>query len=71
MSANDNVPEDIMFSVGYLSTGGLGEVVLVADAAYRAKQPRVQSTPDMILALCILAQEAIDARKTALENPDA
>jgi len=68
--ANDNLPEDIAFSVDYLATGGLGEVVMITDQAYRAKQPRVQSTPDMILALCILAQEAIDARaeRKALEE---
>jgi hypothetical protein len=60
--ANDNLPKDIAFVIDYLRTGGLGEVVMITDAAYRAKQPKVQSDPDMILALCILAQEGIDAR---------
>jgi hypothetical protein len=61
--ANDNLPEDIAFSLEYLATGGLGEVVMATDAAYRTKEPRITSTPDLILALCILAQEALDRRR--------
>lgn len=59
--ANDNLPEDIAFSLSYLKTGGLGEVVMATDAAYQAKMPKVQSSPDLILALCILAAQALEA----------
>ena len=64
--ANDNLPEDIRFALSYLATGGLGEVIAISYAAISAGQPKVQSDPDMILALCILAQEGLDAR-TALQ----
>lgn len=69
--ANDNLPADITRAIDYLSTGGMGEVVGITDAAYRAKQPRIQSTPDLVLALCILAQETLAARGTAGEMREA
>lgn len=38
--ANDNLPEDIAFSLEYLATGGLGEVVGAADAAATENSPQ-------------------------------
>jgi hypothetical protein len=46
----------------YLLTGGLGEVVGLTDMAIQFGKRKVQSDSDMMMALCIIAQEAIDAR---------
>ncbi|GHA15510.1 hypothetical protein GCM10007989_07860 [Devosia pacifica] len=66
--ANDNLPEDIRSAMDYLSTGGLGEVYGITDMAYRAGQPKVQCDADMMLAICMLASEALDARRAALSQ---
>lgn len=60
--ANDNLPSDIREAMHYLATGGMGEVIGCADAAYHSGFQKVQSDADMMLALCILATEALDAR---------
>lgn len=65
--ANDNLPDDIASAIEYLATGGLGEVVGITHTAYLSSQPRVQSTPDLVLALCTLAQEALDVRESSAE----
>lgn len=47
----------------YLETGGLGEVVGLTDMAAKYKQAKAQMDTDMAMALCMLADEAIKARK--------
>ena len=47
----------------YLETGGLGEVMGLADMAARAGHPKVQMDTDMAIALCQLADEALKRRK--------
>ncbi len=59
------LPTDIAGAMSYLETGGLGEVVMMTDAAYHSGLPSVSSSPDMVLAMCILAQEAVEARHAA------
>lgn len=53
----------VMDSEKYLTEGGLGEVIGLADAAKQMGQPKVQMDTDMALALCWLAAEAVTARK--------
>jgi hypothetical protein len=43
----------------YLKTGGLGEVIGLADIAVLMNQPKVQMDTDMALALCQLANETL------------
>lgn len=52
---------DIQAALDYLANGGLGEVVGITDMAMNAGFPKVQSDPDMIMALCMLASKAIEA----------
>jgi len=59
-----NIPEDIRFSLEYLKSGGLAEVLWFTESAYRARQPKVQSDTDLVMALIILAQRGIDAEPT-------
>ena len=47
----------------YLSTGGLGEVIGLTDIARQNLQQKVQVDTDMAMALCLLADEALKARK--------
>lgn len=47
----------------YLETGGLGEVMGFASVALDAGQPKVQMDTDMAIALCMLADEALKARR--------
>jgi len=47
----------------YLETGGLGEVMGLASASMGAGMPKVQMDTDMAIALCILADEALKARR--------
>jgi hypothetical protein len=42
----------------YLETGGLGEVIGLADITYRYGGEKVQMDTDMALALCFMAVEA-------------
>ncbi len=44
---------------GYLSTGGLPEVLALADAARRGGAPKVQLDTEMALVLCRLAEEGL------------
>lgn len=46
----------------YLLTGGLGEVMGLADMARNMNQPKVQMDTDMALALCTLAAESVKRR---------
>lgn len=47
----------------YLATGGLGEVIGLTDMAREMSEPKVQMNTDMAMALCLLADEALKARK--------
>lgn len=60
---NDNLPSDIAFSLEYLKTGGLGEVIGFADLAYEMKDPKVQMDTSMAVALCVLAAAALSPEK--------
>lgn len=44
----------------YLREGGLGEVVGLTYAALEAGSKKVTSDADMVIALCRIAQDAID-----------
>lgn len=57
--------EDIAEVQSYLETGGLGEVMGLASLARDMSQTKVQMDTDMAIALCLLADEAIKARKAA------
>ena len=61
--ANDNLPQGVRDSLEYLATGGLGEVIGFTSIALHHGQPKVQSDTDMAMALCLLASEALEARK--------
>lgn len=47
----------------YLATGGIGEVIGLTSVAIGMGQPKVQMDADMAMALCILANEALNKRK--------
>lgn len=47
----------------YLETGGLGEVIGLTQAAILMNQPKVQMDADMAMALCLLANEALERRR--------
>lgn len=57
----------------YLLTGGLGEVIGLADMARNMNWPKVQMNTDMAMALCTLAgrghQEALCALTPTPEAP--
>ncbi len=59
---------DFDFAMKYLETGGLGEVVGIADMARQMDLPKVVCATDTAMALCVLAQEGLDARKKAKVN---
>lgn len=46
----------------YLETGGLGEVAGLAEISRGMGAPKVQMDTDMAIALCMLAQEALNRR---------
>lgn len=54
--------EKIAESKTYLETGGLGEVMGLATAAMRFELPKVEMDSQMAVALCLLAQEALNHR---------
>lgn len=54
---------DIETCLKYLETGGLGEVIGFTSISYELDQPKVQSDTDLMMAILILAQEALDNRK--------
>lgn len=56
---------DVEESTRYLTTGGLGEVMGMADICRQLQQPKVQMDTDMAIALCLLAAEALEQRKAA------
>lgn len=56
---------DVAKATEYLTDGGLGEVIGLTDIARHMSQPKVQMDTDMAMALCLLADEAIKARKPA------
>jgi len=58
-----NYEYDVAEATQYLSTGGLGEVIGLTDIARQNLQPKVQVDTDMAMALCLLADEALKARK--------
>lgn len=63
LRANDNLPSDIREALHYLvSEGGLAETSTVADAVYHDGRKTLQCEASMMLALCILAKEALDGR---------
>jgi len=53
---------DVEKATEYLVTGGLGEVIGLADGARFMQSPKVQMDTDMAMALCLLADEALKAR---------
>ncbi|WP_019999026.1 hypothetical protein [Aureimonas ureilytica] len=53
-------------AMGYLTDGGLGEVFGLADIYRQMGEPKVQLDSDMAMALCVLANEGLEARKTKL-----
>jgi len=59
---------DLKFATNYLETGGLGKVIGFTDLAHQAKEPKVLIDTDMAMALCLLADEAIKARKAVTLN---
>lgn len=61
--ANDNTRAEVAEAREYLSDGGLGEVTYAADVAFRSGFNAVTAEPALILALCMLAAEAIAARR--------
>ena len=56
---------DVAEATAYLETGGLGEVIGLTDVARQYERSKVQMNTDMAMALCLLADEAIKARKSA------
>lgn len=60
--AHMQVPAHLKEAMDYLSTGGLEEVIGLTSLALEAGMPKVQSDTDMIMCLCLLAGEALDAR---------
>lgn len=56
---NDNYSPGVKEAMNYLKTGGLGEVLGLADISRGLGQPKVQMDTDMAIALCILASEAL------------
>lgn len=58
---------DIEEATKYLETGGLGEVIGLTSMAIEMAQPKIQMDSDMAMALCLLADEAIKARKRPLQ----
>ncbi|MBZ9659815.1 hypothetical protein LB523_12235 [Mesorhizobium sp. ESP-6-4] len=52
-------------ATNYLETGGLGEVLGLATVFLEAGEPKVQMDTDMAIALCMLADTAIKAKKSA------
>jgi hypothetical protein len=50
-------------ATAYFAEGGLGEVIGFTDIARQMQQPKVQMDTDMAMALLILADEALKARK--------
>lgn len=55
---------DIDEAKKYLETGGLGEVIGLTSIAIEMKQPKVQMDADMAMALCLLANETLQRRKS-------
>lgn len=60
--------DDVTESMDYLEDGGLGEVFGFTHMALTAGEPKVQSDTAMALAMCLLASEAIQARRDAKET---
>jgi hypothetical protein len=60
-----NYEYNVAEATEYLSTGGLGEVIGLTDIARNSLQGKVQVDTDMAMALCLLADEALKARKVA------
>ncbi|HRK69437.1 MAG TPA: hypothetical protein PKY73_17940 [Hyphomonas sp.] len=54
---------DVDGSTAYLMDGGLGEVIGLTSLAHEMQQSKVQMDTDMAMALCLLAAEAVTARK--------
>lgn len=55
-------------AISYLEDGGMGEVFGLTHMALGHGEPTVQSDTSMAMALCILAAEAIQARRDARET---
>lgn len=54
--------ENIAEAKQYLETGGLGEVMGLAHISMEMDQPKVQMDTAMAIALCLLANEALNRR---------
>lgn len=54
---------DVEEATEYLEGGGLGEVIGLTDIAAGMGQSKVQMNTDMAMALCMLAIEALEARR--------
>lgn len=59
---------DVREADNYLSTGGLLEVIGLTLASLKAGFPKVQSDTDMMMALCLLADEGLKARTNRAET---
>jgi hypothetical protein len=56
----DGMTEEVNDCVDYLRTGGMGETFGLADMARQMGEPKVQMDTSMALALCFLANKALD-----------
>lgn len=66
--AETEIPDDVQESIDYLATGGLGEVIGFTSMALNRGQPMVTSDTSMAMALCLLADEALQARARKASN---
>lgn len=64
MSNNDKLSAAIDDATQYLETGGLGEVIGMAQISWEMGHKKVQMDTDMAIALCILADEYMKTRST-------
>lgn len=58
---------DVREADNYLATGGLLEVIGMTLTSMKAGFPKVQSDTDMMMALCLLADEGLKARSNRME----
>ncbi|MFG1262335.1 hypothetical protein [Xanthobacter aminoxidans] len=59
---------DLQSALAYLSGGGLHEVTTLTDACLRRGKAQVACDTDVMLVLCLLAAEALDARAPSGEG---
>lgn len=59
-----NQPDAVREALKYLRSGGLGEVIGITSFSLEFGHPKIQSDTAMAMALCLLAQDALDAANT-------